>query len=48
MTDYLNLAQETLGKVETFSQYKKAMMTSFPDYMGGVLIDLNEPFLDLK
>ncbi len=48
MTDYLNSAQETLGKVETFSQYKKAMMTSFPDYMGEVLIDLNEPFLGLK
>lgn len=48
MTDYLNLAQETLDKVEAFSQYKAAVMAGFPDHKGELLIDLNEQFLGLK
>ena len=48
MINYLNLAQETLDKVDTFSQYKNTIMTNFPEYKGEILIDLNEQFLELK
>lgn len=48
MVDYLSFAKETLSQVETFAQYKEAVIAKFPEHKGEVLIDLNEQFLGLN